>query len=221
MTCQKTSLSGKCEIKWNGTTGITTKEIDLKDMKYAELKTTEDSEGDDTYTVIIKTNSGESIPFTPYSSSAYDRKQHIIKEINDFIGINNKYYIQVEEDDRLFIFLFGGIFSLVGFSLIVIVSQVTIFLDKRVNKLTIMKHSILLGKKYLIYKLDNIDNVIVNSSHSSDGDTYRIEFIMKSGEVIPLTSYYSSGKSEKDKTAKRIIDFLRVSTMERISPIRH
>jgi hypothetical protein len=46
------------------------------------------------------------------------------------------------------------------------------------------------------------------SSTDSDGPTYRLVFVLKSGDSIPLTSYTSSGKSGKEKLALKIIDYM-------------
>jgi hypothetical protein len=46
------------------------------------------------------------------------------------------------------------------------------------------------------------------SSTDADGPTYRLVFVLKSGDSIPLTSYTSSGKSGKEKLANKITDYM-------------
>lgn len=53
--------------------------------------------------------------------------------------------------------------------------------------------------------LDELASIDIERSHSSDsGYTYRLVFVMRSGEVIPLHSYYSSGYLGKQRMADQI-----------------
>ena len=60
------------------------------------------------------------------------------------------------------------------------------------------------------FSYDDIHTVSVQKASSTDGDgpTYRLVFVLKSGDSIPLTSYTSSGKSGKEKLATKIINYM-------------
>jgi hypothetical protein len=48
----------------------------------------------------------------------------------------------------------------------------------------------------------------VQTSSDSDSTTYNIVFVLNSGQVVPLTTYTSSGKGGKDKLARSIIAYM-------------
>lgn len=208
MTCSRfANLDGVCAIKETGILGVDIKKIPLKSLHGAEVESSTDSEGDTTYRVILKTNRGN-IDFSSYSSSGYSEKEYIASNINNFVKNTSQQTVTVEQDERIFIYLFGGVFALLGLIIVLLVSQVTCFFDNKMNKLIIIKQT-LLSKKYFEYELSDIVDVTVEESYSSDsGPTYRVALIQASGEPIPLTLYYSSGCKDKQMQAKVIKDYL-------------
>ncbi len=88
---------------------------------------------------------------------------------------------------------------------------VTCRFDKTLGSMTLKRQG-LLGTKVTEHLIRQILDVRVEESTDSDGDsTYRVSFKLKSGDRLPLTSYYSSGKESKQQTADRIRRFLNLS----------
>ena len=60
------------------------------------------------------------------------------------------------------------------------------------------------------FSYDEVHTVSVQKAPSTDADgpTYRLVFVLKSGDLIPLTGYTSSGKGGKEKLAQKIIDYM-------------
>jgi hypothetical protein len=55
------------------------------------------------------------------------------------------------------------------------------------------------------YPVSDVAAVLIGSSRSSKGGrTYRVELVLKSGERVPLRSYYSSGRDGKESQAARL-----------------
>ena len=81
-------------------------------------------------------------------------------------------------------------------------------LSKTENLITHYRPGLSGGRVTQLYLAD-ITGAEVSSSRDSDGDrTYRVAFTTKSGDRIPMTSWYSSGYQRKQDTATLICDFI-------------
>jgi hypothetical protein len=58
------------------------------------------------------------------------------------------------------------------------------------------------------YPLRDVASAFVDSSKSSDGDTWRVVVQLSDGQIIPVTSYYTSGYEGKKLAADRIQEFV-------------
>lgn len=58
------------------------------------------------------------------------------------------------------------------------------------------------------YPLRDVASAFVDSSRSSDGDTWRVVVQLADGQIIPVTSYYTSGYDSKKIAADRIQEFV-------------
>jgi uncharacterized protein DUF3592 len=58
------------------------------------------------------------------------------------------------------------------------------------------------------YPLRDVASAFVDSSKSSDGDTWRVVVQLADGQIIPVTSYYTSGYDSKKLAADRITEFV-------------
>lgn len=67
-------------------------------------------------------------------------------------------------------------------------------------------------------RFDEINTVAVESSRSDGSTTYRVSFVLKSGEKIPLTNYYSSGRKGKQRQAQKISDFISATRFTPVEP---
>ncbi len=110
----------------------------------------------------------------------------------------------------LVLFAAGILFALV------IPTITTITADKTQGALTI-KQSGLVRRSARQYALKDVVSVEVERSaarhhqsghHSTQGPTFRIVFVLASGERVPLHSYYDSGWLSKESRARRLREFL-------------
>lgn len=116
----------------------------------------------------------------------------------------------------------GYLFAPVGFMVMIFAEIETIVLDKNLGHLTIKRHQPLIAKTKLIkHLLQDISGVEIQQMTSSNTDsesnrnsvsyTYRVCLVLDSGKRrVPLTSSFSTGLGNKDKTAEVIATFLNI-----------
>jgi hypothetical protein len=91
---------------------------------------------------------------------------------------------------------------LIGLVLIGLGSILTVIVDHRRGELHLQYRS-LFRTKTQTYPLSDIS--FVNVSEDSEGEKmYRLELILTSGQVVPLTHEYSGGKKRKERRADSI-----------------
>jgi len=194
--------------------GFTIKEQPINELNNARVVERRDSDGDLTYKIILETGQGD-ISLTTYSSSGMQNKVNLIELINAFLEDSQEQKLSVQ---------YGGGLSLLLPFIFVLLGMLEIFVGikgryavwhiDKVEHLLAHYRKGLFGTKVTQYSLDEITGATVASSHNSDGDrTYRIDFITKNGERIPMTSWYSSGYKKKQETAAVIRDFLGENTL--------
>ena len=94
------------------------------------------------------------------------------------------------------------VFVLVGVAAIAFASILTVSVDDAQRTLTLHYRSLVRASKRT-YAMSEID--FVNVAEDSEGERmYRIELILRSGEVVPLRSGYTTGKRDKERRAERI-----------------
>ena len=107
--------------------------------------------------------------------------------------------------------LFGVIFVAISIVITGSVGQVvTCVFDKAVGQLALKRQG-LFGTQVTEHRLRTISNIQVDESSSDDGITYRVNILFTTGECLPLTAYYSSGRQEKQNAADRICAFLNLN----------
>lgn len=207
LNCNRTEpAQGSCQLVTSGLLQSEVKEIPLNVLQKAEVAESRSDDGY-TYRVTLVTSNGD-LPFTSYSSSGEGGKQAIASRINEFVGNPSETSLKVQQDDRLFIFIFGSVFIIVGFFVGVCWGQiVTCQFDKTLGSL-ILKRKGLFGTQVAEHRIKDIKDVQVQTSTSSDGSTYRVSIVLLAGEHLPVTMYYSSGRESKQKTADCIRKFL-------------
>jgi hypothetical protein len=205
LTCKRTeSTFGSCELIESGVLGSQARVIPLNILQGAKVK--EQDGGDiSTYQVIIFTRNGE-VPFASYSS--FDEGQAIVSHINQFLKIPQETSLTQQEDDRLNMFLIGGLFFTCG--LVPLTARiVTCVFNKTLNTLTVKRQGFL-GTEVIEHGLREIKNVLVEELTDSEGSNYRVSIVLVSGDRLPLTSYYSSGRKSQQRTVSCIKNFLNI-----------
>jgi tetratricopeptide (TPR) repeat protein len=112
----------------------------------------------------------------------------------------------------------------VGHNIILILLVVIVFLaivsplceivictfDKSLNSMT-LKRQTLLKTKLIERSIEAISGIKLEVMSGDNLDAYRVSIMFASGKCVPLTSVYTSGLRDKEKTAEAIATFLNVS----------
>ena len=97
--------------------------------------------------------------------------------------------------------------AVVGF---LFTATLTITADRSARLLTLSYRSVL-RRKTIDIPLSQIESITVQRSRSSEGSsTYRVAVVQTDGEVVPLRSYYSSGRKSKERVAEQLRQFIGV-----------
>lgn len=116
LTCERPEpRTGECTLVSANALGLNTRSqtVRLNEIQRAELQVSEDEDGDETYRVVLRTETGE-VPLTGYYSSGRDDKRQNVDRINAFLDDGNARTLTASQDDRLFASIFGGLFACVG-----------------------------------------------------------------------------------------------------------
>ena len=114
LTCQRVQpTQGSCQFVRSRLLGSNETTISLNQLQSAKVDVTVSGKGGGTYSVVLLTDGGE-VPFTTASSSGAEEKQENADRINAFIANPGKTSLRVQQDDRWFVYIFGGIFILLG-----------------------------------------------------------------------------------------------------------
>lgn len=180
--------------------------IPLSQLREAYVESSVDSDGDETYRVVLRTDSGD-IPLTSSRSSGYAGKRDVANQINAFLQSGSQPGLVVEQDDRLLLYIIGAVFAGAGLLLALLTSRVMLDLNRSTG-LAVLSKTSLVTRSSEEYLLEDLAGAEVQESSSSDGSTYRVALVQHGGGRIPLTSYYSSGHKGKQDLADEINKFL-------------
>lgn len=202
-------VQSNCQLKSAGLLGISPQERKLEALEGAKVERSDSSDGA-AFRVVLLTNQGE-IPFTDYYSSGENGKQEIATQISTFLGNSQASSLTLQQDDRWFMFMVGGVFVVAGLAVAVVVGEIVVCeFNKNSGSMILKRHS-LLGTKVVERHIHEINNVQIEESHSNDGSTYRVSLVFTTGDRLPLTSYYSSGRQSKQAIAERLQKFLQIN----------
>lgn len=206
LTCARSAGGqGDCSLAKKTVLKTTTISIPLDQLLEARLATSSDSEGD-TYKVVLHTSNGD-IPLTSYSSSAYKSHQRTADQINAFISDASQPSLSVKKDSRMLVYILGAVFAGIGLLTLLLTGQITVDLDRSKGLATLKRRSLITSSNEEIL-LGDLVGADVETSHSHDGNTFRVALLQRSGQRTPLTGYYSSGYKGKQKLAEEINNFL-------------
>lgn len=194
-TCHRTELPQRsCRLFTSGLLGSKVKEIPVNTLQGAK---DEDDE------VVLLTNSGE-VPFNSGSSSDASR-------INQFVRTLKQKTLTVQQDNRLLLYLFGGVFTASGLFILVLSSEVvTCVFDEILGTFSLRRRG-LFGIEITEHQIGEIEDIRVEELTDSDGSTYHTCIILRSGECLPLTRYSTSGKRDHQETADCLRRFLKLN----------
>lgn len=105
----------------------------------------------------------------------------------------------------------GAIAILIGLILALVIAHIVMIdADKNDGSLRIRYVAVLHreNKEFLLSDIAAVD--VESSSGSEGGYVYRVVFTLRTGEIAPLYSFYSSGYRSKEKRARRLSEFIGV-----------
>lgn len=207
LTCQRQpSGDGNCQIINVTLVRQDIKRIPLAAIQEAIVSSSTDSEGSTTYQVRLITHQG-TFPFGAYTSN-YGYHRDFAHRINQFLAGSGGTTLQ-EKQDYFWIAILVTILIPGTFLLILLfgVKKLIVEIDKSMGTLVVRKQGVV-NQDVQEYRLRDMTSVIVQTSYSSDGDTYRVALVMNGGEYIPLRNYYSSSRRSKAMMAAKICEFL-------------
>lgn len=113
--------------------------------------------------------------------------------------------------------LFLLLFVVVGLAVLVLSSTLTITADRLARTLRLEYRS-LLGRNLKEISFDEIGSIHIQRSVSHrrgrTSSTYRVAATLKSGEVVPFRSYYSSGAGSKEQQAEQLRAFIGIGGLD-------
>jgi tetratricopeptide (TPR) repeat protein len=133
--------------------------------------------------------------------------------------------LELKDSGFLFILVIGGTFVILGLlmggffgyfvSLLGLIAMIfaeieTATFDKNLGYMTIKRHKPLIAKtKVVKHLIQDICGVEIQKSYGSESYLYRVCLVLESGKRrVPLTSSFSNGLRDKQKTAEVIANFL-------------
>lgn len=209
LTCKRVEpTQGRCELAEASLLGSQFREISLNQLYGAEVETSTSSDDSDTYRVALLTSDGK-IPFPVIYSSGYETKQTTASRIDAFVLNPGEASLAIQDDSRWFAYPFGALFVAAGLFVVSMGQAVTCTFDKPLDRMSLKRQG-LLGTKVIERSHREILAARVEVSTDGEGDsTYRVSLALVSGDLLPLTSYYSRGKESKQKAVDYIQTFLK------------
>lgn len=210
LECERLVGGGVCRLSTRGLFGSgQSQSFPLNDLLGAVVESSEDSEGDVTYRVVLQINSG-SQPLTPVYSSGYSKKEILAESINRFISDSRQPSLLVRQDDRFLGMLLGGICLLTALALAAFFGQiVTLRLDRSTGTIS-LKRTGLLGVREGEYLLSDFNDAVLEYGEN----TCRIALVNREGGHLPLTNEFTSGMRDKETATKQIRAFLRTEKLD-------
>lgn len=113
MTCQRVNDSGVCVLTNGSLTNTNSRTIKIDNIVKAYVEEDWDDDGA-TYCMVIETKSGN-VEFSPMYTSGSTEKYELANKMNKFLYDKEQKVVELVQDDRLFLYLFAGVFGGVGF----------------------------------------------------------------------------------------------------------
>lgn len=110
LECHRVGSATNCELTRQGLFPFKTHRIILKDFTGAQVKTHDDSDGD-TYSIVLSSADGSSVPFANYSSSGYSAKADLVSKIERNLNTQKDFSVKYSQKMLLFVGVFFAAFA--------------------------------------------------------------------------------------------------------------
>lgn len=207
LRCDRTTT--QCELTHSNMFGDRQRTFASDALQRAEVDQNRDSDGDVTYRVVMQTREGE-IPLTQAYTSGFGKRRQQADAINAFIQTPTQASLEIQQNSYLIGTIVFVCFGLFGSVMVLLVQSGTFIFDKTLGQLSITRGNIFGRNRQEQYPLKQL----VRAQLQPNDDTYRVVLMMESGQLIPLTNYYSSGIAPKQKIIHEICTFLGVDATQ-------
>ncbi len=179
----------------------------ISNIQSADLQQKRDKDGDRTYRIVFVTTEGAT-PLTNMYSSEYSNKHDLVESFNRFAQNTGDPSFEERLPVEWVLLLILGIFVAGGLGTIIFSQFVTVTLDKATGQALVEKDGLfgVRSEEYLLREIEEVE--VQESRRRKGGATYRVALRLQSGQVIPLSWAYTSGRNGKEETAKQIRNFL-------------
>ncbi|MGE5655668.1 MAG: tetratricopeptide repeat protein, partial [Actinomycetota bacterium] len=208
------SVSGRCQLEGGTFWDKTTQSFALSDLQRAEVESSSGRKKMQRVVLLIKQ---QSVPLNNFSSGLTNHSEQA-SQINTFLQNPQQPTLRVVQNINGSVLLVMGSVSGVGLLMIVFLGCITTCeLDKLSGQFTLKRRG-LLHQTVIKHPLQHIQGMrILESPSSKNNNTYQLNFVLTSGELIPFETYHSSGYRDKESTAQTICTFLGLEWSESAS----
>jgi hypothetical protein len=130
-----------------------------------------------------------------------------VQDFQEFFKDTERKYLFLKYDGRFYWLPVAVIFIPIGLLVLVCARPLVCQIDKKSGKLTLINYG-LRSKSQAEYNINDIQLISLQSLVSKSYKTYRIIFMMQSGELLPLTPDFYVKLQEQEKMAIRLSNFL-------------
>lgn len=211
LTCDRVSPNnGTCELVHSSLLFSNVTSIPLENLQEAKTQANPTSPNE-SYRIVLVTKTDVQIPLMNEYSSDLEHQEMIAVKIKNFIDNINELSLMIEEDRRLFSYLFGAFFLLAGLvGSGVITQEFTCEFDKTVGCLTLIKKGFLWTRRIKKSLYEIIGLQVETNQKQAEKKTYRISLLLASGKCIGLASGYESNRGETKKLINCLTTFLNI-----------
>jgi hypothetical protein len=211
LTCHRgLSPQNHCQLSKFGTLGIGSSQQLLNNLQGASIDTHYSSKGGATYAVVLSTGLGN-VQLTNHYSSGHQEKEAIAAQVNAFVDNPKQLSLQVKQDDRLSMLLFGGLLLGAGAVFVVALCRVThCDLDRTTGKLRLARWGIrgTHVSEYLLHQVISAElDTRVKKYKGKLHTSYRISFRLLEVGLVHLNRFYAEDQ-QRPKVASALSQFL-------------
>jgi hypothetical protein len=208
-TCDRQSPNqGSCELVHSSLLWSDAMTIPLENLQEAKIQVNESQTNDSSRIVLVTTQA--EIPLMTDSSANLQEQEIRVNTVNNFIRDSSQKHLKIEEDNRLFAYIFGGLFLFAGVvGSGVITKEFTCHFDKTVGSLMLIKKGILWTRR-VKKPMSDIIGLRVDSVKQQEKKNYRVSLVLMSGKRIGLTSGKESNRTEIKTLINCLTTFLDV-----------
>ncbi len=160
-----------------------------------------------TYAVLIQSSSGTRQ--LNVATSNYGFHRQAVSQINQFVDHPAQPNLRIQQDQRLLMTLFGGVFLVSGLFIWLFVISFSWFEFDKIRGTLRVRTVSALQNKVIEYQLRDIRKVVIEESTDSDGDpVFGVSLIVLNQPKIELFKHKTAGIQEKEALANTIHAFL-------------